>query len=41
MNGVAKLGERLIVVLDMDRILTADEMIELHSLETASGEARR
>jgi purine-binding chemotaxis protein CheW len=32
-SGVAKLGERLIVVLDMDRILTADEMIELHSLE--------
>jgi purine-binding chemotaxis protein CheW len=36
-SGVAKLGERLIVVLDMDRILTADEMIELHSLEAAPG----
>jgi len=36
-NGVAKLGERLIVVLDMDKILTADEMIKLHSLETSSG----
>ena len=38
--GVAKLGERLIVVLDMDRILTADEVIELHSLETGPKEAR-
>jgi purine-binding chemotaxis protein CheW len=33
-SGVAKLGERLIVVLDMDKILTTDEMFELHSLET-------
>jgi purine-binding chemotaxis protein CheW len=36
-SGVAKLGERLIVVLDMDKILTADEMIELRSLETDVG----
>ena len=34
-SGVAKLGERLIVVLDMDKILTTDEMIELQSLETS------
>jgi purine-binding chemotaxis protein CheW len=40
-NGVAKLGERLVVVLDMDRILTADELIELRTLETASGEGRQ
>ncbi len=33
-NGVAKLGERLIVVLDMDKILTVPEMIELDALET-------
>jgi purine-binding chemotaxis protein CheW len=31
-NGVAKLGERLIVVLDMEKILSASEMIALRSL---------
>jgi purine-binding chemotaxis protein CheW len=36
-NGVAKLGERLIVVLDMEKILTVPEMIELHALETGTG----
>ncbi len=36
-NGVAKLGERLIVVLDMDKILTVPEMIELNALETPAG----
>ena len=36
-NGVAKLGERLIVVLDMDRILTVPEMIELDAMQTSVG----
>jgi purine-binding chemotaxis protein CheW len=39
-NGVAKLGDRLVVVLDMDKILTAGEMIELRTLENAAGEAK-
>jgi purine-binding chemotaxis protein CheW len=36
-NGVAKLGDRLIVVLDMDKILTVPEMIELDALKTGTG----
>ena len=36
-SGVAKLGERLVVVLDMEKILTAGELIELRSLDAASG----
>jgi purine-binding chemotaxis protein CheW len=31
-SGVAKIGERLVVVLDMERILSASEMIALRSL---------
>jgi purine-binding chemotaxis protein CheW len=31
-SGVAKIGERLVVVLDMERILSAGEMIALRSL---------
>jgi purine-binding chemotaxis protein CheW len=34
-SGVAKLGERLVVVLDMERILSASELIALRSLPTA------
>jgi purine-binding chemotaxis protein CheW len=40
-SGVAKLGERLIVVLDMEKILTAEEMIRLRSLEGGPGEEER
>jgi purine-binding chemotaxis protein CheW len=34
-SGVAKIAERLVVVLDMERILSASEMIALRSLPTA------
>jgi len=44
-NGVAKLGERLVVVLDMEKILSASELIALRSLpgmsEPAPQEAGR
>jgi purine-binding chemotaxis protein CheW len=39
-NGVAKLGQRLIVVLDMDKILTTDELNELSSLKVGQREAK-
>ena len=35
-SGVAKIGERLVVVLDMERILSASEMIALRSLPEAA-----
>jgi purine-binding chemotaxis protein CheW len=37
-SGVAKIAERLVVVLDMERILSASEMIALRSLPTAAPE---
>ena len=37
-SGVAKIGERLVVVLDMERILSAGEMIALRSLREAAPE---
>lgn len=33
-SGVAKLKDRLIVILDMDRILTAEEVIELEKMDS-------
>jgi len=36
-SGVAKIGERLVVVLDMERILSASEMIALRSLPESAG----
>jgi purine-binding chemotaxis protein CheW len=33
-SGVAKLDERLIVVLDMEKILSTEEMIELNDFDS-------
>lgn len=38
-SGVARLAERLIVVLDMEKVLTAREIIELEKLDFGDSEA--
>jgi len=39
LKGVGKLGDRLIVVLDMDKVLTTDEMVRLKAAEDSAREA--
>jgi purine-binding chemotaxis protein CheW len=36
LNGVAKIGERLIILLDLERALSADEMRQINELQVKS-----